>query len=196
MPRAVLRAVQALLDFICYYAQNHARTHRTLAVLHDALDRFHQDQTVFVQYATRTKFNIPKLHSLLHDVEAIGRLGTRSLDYLSTETSERRLHIDYAKNAYRAASRQEYLMQMTLWLQRQEALMRRDAFFAWRVLESVQSKGQSPGTNRSSEKRDTDQRVQEQVRDDKNETEESEDSGESEDDSDSEKPCSKHRRRL
>ena len=53
------------------------------------------------------------------------------LDGLNTESSER-LHIDYAKKAYRASSRcSEYITQMTTWLQRQEALVRRDAYLAW-----------------------------------------------------------------
>lgn len=67
---------------------------------------------------------------MIHYVDAIIQLGC--LDGVNTENSER-LHIDYAKKAYRASSRHEYLSQMTTWLQRQEAVERRQAYLAWRA---------------------------------------------------------------
>ncbi|KAI0674506.1 hypothetical protein C8Q78DRAFT_1067505 [Trametes maxima] len=81
----------------------------------------------FVYYAQQ-HFDIPKLHSLVHYIEAIRRLGC--LDGVNTESSER-LHIDYAKKAYRSSSRKDYISQMALWLQRQEAVVRQDAYLGW-----------------------------------------------------------------
>ncbi|KAJ6629824.1 hypothetical protein B0H10DRAFT_2172932 [Mycena sp. CBHHK59/15] len=42
-----------------------------------------------------------------------------------------RLHIDYAKNAYRASNRKDYIEQMTVWLQRQEAVARFSVYLEW-----------------------------------------------------------------
>ncbi|KAJ7887444.1 hypothetical protein B0H13DRAFT_1466893, partial [Mycena leptocephala] len=53
-----------------------------------------------------------------------------SADGFNTESPER-LHIDYAKNAYRASNRKDYINQMTLWLQRQESVARFSAFREW-----------------------------------------------------------------
>ena len=44
-----------------------------------------------------------------------------SLDGYSTESPER-LHIDYAKDAYRARNKKEYVRHMTVWLGRQETV--------------------------------------------------------------------------
>ncbi|KAI0756209.1 hypothetical protein C8Q80DRAFT_1277663 [Daedaleopsis nitida] len=103
IPNTALRAIRALLDFT-YYAQ-----------YHDAL----------LELGVRKHFNLPKLHSLVHYIEAIHRLGC--LDGLNTETSEH-LHIDLAKKACRASSRRDYFVQMTTWLQRQEAIHQRFAY--------------------------------------------------------------------
>ncbi|KAI1782800.1 hypothetical protein LXA43DRAFT_1103400 [Ganoderma leucocontextum] len=123
----VVAAIKALIDFI-YLAQYHVHCDTTLARMRDALRDFHRHKHAFVKLGIREHFDIPKLHALLHYLEAIQSLGC--LDGLNTETSER-LHIDYAKNAYRASSRNEYTAQMTAWLQRQEALVRRDSFLSW-----------------------------------------------------------------
>ncbi|KAJ7060232.1 hypothetical protein C8F01DRAFT_1141996 [Mycena amicta] len=53
-----------------------------------------------------------------------------SADGYKTESPER-LHIDFAKNAYRATNKRDYTEQMTLWLQRQEAVARRTTYIAW-----------------------------------------------------------------
>ncbi|KAI1784413.1 hypothetical protein LXA43DRAFT_1101448 [Ganoderma leucocontextum] len=123
----VVAAVKALIDFI-YLAQYQVHCDTTLARMRDALRDFHRHKHSFIRLGIREQFNIPKLHALLHYLEAIHSLGC--LDGLNTETSER-LHIDYAKKAYRASSRNEYTTQMTTWLQRQEALVRRDSYLSW-----------------------------------------------------------------
>ncbi|KAL7278907.1 hypothetical protein ACG7TL_006738 [Trametes sanguinea] len=125
----VLKAVRGLLDFV-YYAQLETHSDATLSQMHQALNLFHQNKAALIELGVREHFNIPKLHSLIHYVDAIMRLGC--LDGVNTENSER-LHIDYAKKAYRASSRREYLSQMTTWLQRQEAVERRQAYLAWRT---------------------------------------------------------------
>ncbi|KAF7295758.1 hypothetical protein HMN09_01118400 [Mycena chlorophos] len=93
-----------------------------------ALDTFHEHKNVIVEYGIRSHFNIPKLHSIQHYVDAIWRLG--SADGYNTESPER-LHIDFAKNAYKASNKRDYTEQMALWLQRQEAIAIRCAYVDW-----------------------------------------------------------------
>ena len=126
--RHVLHAACSLIDFI-YLAQYQSHTDETLNGLKQALDNFHGAKDVFIELGLREHFNIPKLHSLLHYVDTIKNLG--SLDGLNTENSER-LHIDYAKKAYAATSRKDYTIQMTKWLQCQEAVIWFNQFVMWR----------------------------------------------------------------
>lgn len=65
---------------------------------------------------------------MLHYLDAIRRLG--SADGYNTESPER-LHIDFAKEAYRASNKRDYTEQMALWLQRQEAIDLRTAYLDW-----------------------------------------------------------------
>src|SRR5882762_9685901 len=54
-------------------------------------------------------FNIPKLHLMHHYIDSIISRG--SVDEFSTE-SPKHLHINFAKNAYRATNKRNYLKQM------------------------------------------------------------------------------------
>jgi hypothetical protein len=123
----VLKAVCAVVDFI-YYAQYQSHTDITLARMQDALNAFHLHKDVFIDLRPGEGFNIPKLHSMLHYIESIRSLG--SADGYNTESPER-LHIDYAKRAYRASNRRDYVIQMTKWLQRQEVVDRYSAYIDW-----------------------------------------------------------------
>jgi hypothetical protein len=51
-------------------------------------------------------------------------------DGYNTESPER-LHIDCAKEGYRASNRRDYLEQMAIWLQRREAMWKREAYLVW-----------------------------------------------------------------
>lgn len=119
----VIRAVRALLDFL-YIAQLPSHTTDTLRRLDDSLMLFHQNKSVFVDLGVRGHFNIPKLHSLIHYHSSIALFGTT--DNYNTEQSER-LHIDFAKNAYRATNRKDEYPQMTLWLERHEKVQQHAA---------------------------------------------------------------------
>ncbi|KAJ6478333.1 hypothetical protein C8R45DRAFT_934095 [Mycena sanguinolenta] len=126
----VLTAVKALIDFI-YFAQLQSHTSRTLDALQASLDTFHACKDVFAECGIREHFNIPKFHALQHYVDAIRRLG--SADGYNTESPER-LHIDFAKKAYRASNRRDYTEQMALWLQRQEAFALCTSYLQWLTL--------------------------------------------------------------
>lgn len=125
----VLLAVRALINFI-YLASLHSHTTSTLSALQRALDDFHAHKQAFIDFGARTAchFNIPKYHMLQHYVDLIYEFG--STDGFNTEWSER-LHIDYAKDAYRASNKKDYVAQMTKWLARQEAVDRFSVYLEW-----------------------------------------------------------------
>ncbi|KAG2108879.1 hypothetical protein DEU56DRAFT_920424 [Suillus clintonianus] len=105
-----------------------AQAARSLEALQSALEEFHRHKEIFIQLEVREDFNIPKMHSMQHYVASIKSRG--SADGFNTEFPER-LHIDFAKNAYRATNRKDYVAQMTKWLARQEAVEQFDAYLDW-----------------------------------------------------------------
>ncbi|KAJ6563241.1 hypothetical protein B0H10DRAFT_1966167 [Mycena sp. CBHHK59/15] len=110
-PEWVLSAARSVLDFI-YYSSLQSHTTVTLNALTQALDDFHKYKDVFLELKARCPghFNIPKIHSMEHYVYLL-RLFS-SADGFNTESPEC-LHIDYAKNAYRASNKRDYIIQMT-----------------------------------------------------------------------------------
>ena len=123
-PHRLINAVRAMLDFL-YLAQYASHTVATLQLLDNALRCFHENKDVFVDLGIRSSFNIPKIHSLLHYSSSIILFGTT--DNYNTEQSER-LHIDFAKDAYRATNKKDELPQMTKWLERREKVQSHHAF--------------------------------------------------------------------
>jgi len=123
----VLTVAHALLDFI-YLSQLQSHTSKTLDTLAECLKTFHNNKSVFVDAGIREHFNIPKLHAILHYIDAIRALG--SADGYNTE-SPKRLHIEFAKDAYRASNKKDYLEQMAVWLQHREAMWLRQGFLSW-----------------------------------------------------------------
>ncbi|KAF8181570.1 hypothetical protein BJ912DRAFT_1023540 [Pholiota molesta] len=111
MPSPGIQAVKVLLDFI-YLAQYSTHSTETLDYMKNALKDFHSTNT-------RSHFNLPKIHSLLHYVESIELFGTT--DNYNTEMFER-LHIDFAKNGWRATNQRDEFPQMVRWLSRQEKI--------------------------------------------------------------------------
>lgn len=128
----LIRVVRATLDFI-YYAHFESHTSDSLQKLEAAWVTFHDNLQYFVEKEVRKSrddFNIPKLHSMQHYVDSIISRG--SADGYSTESPER-LHIDFAKSAYRASNKKNYIKQMTKWLTRQEACHRFAVYLQWTV---------------------------------------------------------------
>jgi hypothetical protein len=123
----VLTVARSLLDFI-YYSQFQLQTSKTLEKLEKCLKTFHENKEIFIELGIRKHFNIPKLHAIQHYVEGMRSLG--SADGYNTESPER-LHIDFAKAAYRASNKCDYMEQMAIWLQRQEAMQLKDSYLMW-----------------------------------------------------------------
>lgn len=124
---AVLRTAVVVIVLI-YYSQLQEHTSESLAALQAALDAFHDNKGIFVREGIRDHFNIPKIHQMLHYIDAIESRG--SADGYNSESPER-LHIDFAKDAYRASNKREYVRQMTVWLGRQEAIAQFTAYLSW-----------------------------------------------------------------
>ncbi|KAJ7058983.1 hypothetical protein C8F01DRAFT_990238 [Mycena amicta] len=129
-PARLVRAVRAVLDFL-YLSQYPIHTSDTLVKLGDALQRFHANKAIFVELGIRQHFNFPKLHNISHEAMYIKLFGT--LDNYNTSYTER-LHIDLAKDAYRATNRKDEYFQMTLWLERKEKILSHAKLFPddWR----------------------------------------------------------------
>ncbi len=124
----VTKAVRAILDFI-YYAHFELHTDTSLAMMRSAWLEFHRAKRVFLRQGVREHFNIPKLHSMEHYLDSIREFG--AADGYSTESPERH-HIDLAKLAYDASNKQSsYTVQMTTWLNRQDAILRFDTYLRW-----------------------------------------------------------------
>ena len=120
----VVRAVRALMDFL-YLAQYGSHTSDTISELQDSLTRFHDNKDVFFDLGIRQDFEFPKLHSLTHYASSIRLFGTT--DNYNTEQTER-LHIDFAKDAYRVTNHKDEYSQMTRWLERREKIQQLSSF--------------------------------------------------------------------
>ncbi|KAJ7159504.1 hypothetical protein C8R46DRAFT_906545 [Mycena filopes] len=122
----VLRAVRGILDFI-HYAHFETHCDESLLRLDAAWLAFHENKHGF---KSREHFNISKIHKLKHYVDSIRSRGT--VDGFNSEGTER-LHIDLAKVAYNATNKKAYTRQMTVWLQRQEAVHKFGSYLQWAV---------------------------------------------------------------
>ncbi|KIJ64931.1 hypothetical protein HYDPIDRAFT_28277 [Hydnomerulius pinastri MD-312] len=128
-PARLVRAVRGLLDFL-YLAQYPCHSDQTLGLLDDALTRFHDNKAIFIDLGIRSAFKLPKLHSLRHYVSMIQRFGTT--DNYTTAYTER-LHIDLAKDAYRATNHKDEYSQMTMWLERKEKMLYHANYVNWHL---------------------------------------------------------------
>ncbi|KAJ3553227.1 hypothetical protein NP233_g12696 [Leucocoprinus birnbaumii] len=115
----LIRSVWSLLDFV-YLARYPIHTTNTLDHLKHALFQFHENAAVFVDLKIRPHLNFPKLHFCGHYQYLIELFGTT--DNYNTEYTER-LHIDLAKDAYRATNFRDEVPQMTIWLDRKECVL-------------------------------------------------------------------------
>ncbi|EMD40221.1 hypothetical protein CERSUDRAFT_63676 [Gelatoporia subvermispora B] len=124
VPKAFLIAFRSILDFI-YLAQYPTHDDTTLGYLEQALDCFHQHKSVIMNLGVRDHLNIPKFHSLLHYVQSIRFYG--ATDNYNTEMFER-LHIDFAKEGWRASNHRNERPQMVRWLSRREKIVHLESY--------------------------------------------------------------------
>ncbi|KAI6027244.1 hypothetical protein EDC04DRAFT_2869173 [Pisolithus marmoratus] len=109
MEKVFLGLVANVTDFI-FYSSLHSHMTQTLEALGRALDDFHAEKGIFIELG---------VHLMQHYVELIKHFG--SADGFNTESPEH-LHINYAKEAYCASNKKDFVTQMTFWLCRQESI--------------------------------------------------------------------------
>ncbi|KAJ7798366.1 hypothetical protein B0H14DRAFT_2388732, partial [Mycena olivaceomarginata] len=98
----------------------------TLDHLDNALQRFHDNKSIFVELGIRNDFNLSKLHFCHHYIMYIklfGMTDNYNTEYTEAEAVTERLHIDLAKDAYRSTDFKDEFPQMTLWLERKEKII-------------------------------------------------------------------------
>ncbi|KIJ35142.1 hypothetical protein M422DRAFT_262700 [Sphaerobolus stellatus SS14] len=127
VPNQVSAVAHAVVEFI-YYASFQSHSTDTLCHLQDALDTFHANKEIVVELGVQEHFRIPKIHIMEHYVDFIHYKG--SADGYNTEASEL-LHIDFAKQGYRASNKKEYIEQMVQFLTRCEKMHWFKSFLHW-----------------------------------------------------------------
>ncbi|KAG2140010.1 hypothetical protein BD769DRAFT_1626352 [Suillus cothurnatus] len=135
----VLVVARLILDF-SYYMRLQIHTMELLKALQTALSVFHAHKDILKELSIREHFSIPKIHQLTHYVQSITLFG--AADGFNTELPEC-LHIDFAKNVYRATNKCDYEEQMVLWLQCQESVFLEGAYLDWLVQVPLSTVGQT-----------------------------------------------------
>lgn len=136
----LVKAVRGLLDFLTL-AQYPIHSSITLDEMDAALAQFHENKGIFIDLGVRTGFNIPKLHFLSHYRRLFESFGTA--DNFNTEYTER-LHIDYAKEAYRVSNHKDEYPQMTTWLDRRERILLHEKYLRRKVALEATSETATP----------------------------------------------------
>ena len=108
VPSRFILVVRSLLNFI-YLSQLRYHTSTTMKLLETCLKTFHIHKDIIIELNIQQHFNIPKVHALIHYMDCIRSFG--STDGYNTESPER-LHIEFAKEAYRASNKRDYVEQM------------------------------------------------------------------------------------
>ncbi|KAH9033904.1 hypothetical protein EDB85DRAFT_2073730 [Lactarius pseudohatsudake] len=119
VPNKMLYAIRSFLDF-CYIARHNVLTEITLAELEDALARFNEYRTVFLEENVRENFSLPRQHSMHHYPDMIRLFGAPN--GLCSSITEAK-HIKAVKEPWRRSNRNKPLKQMLLTNQRLDKLM-------------------------------------------------------------------------
>ncbi|KAG1888701.1 hypothetical protein F4604DRAFT_1877237 [Suillus subluteus] len=80
VPQAIVHTFHAFLEF-CYLVRRNTITESTLAEIQDALSRYHQHRTIFVESGAITTFSLPRQHSLSKHIKAVKEPWRRSSKY-------------------------------------------------------------------------------------------------------------------
>lgn len=109
VPDDVVRCIAAFLDF-CYIARRNSHDSTSLALLENALARYHELRYIFEELEIRPDgFALPRQHALRHYVYSIRLFG--SPNGLCSSITESK-HIAAVKEPYRRSSRNNALPQM------------------------------------------------------------------------------------
>lgn len=119
VPHEMVQTMRAFLEF-CYIARRDILDMRSLAVLDDALQRFHRHREIFRTTGVRSNgFNLPRQHSLIHYNKLIRAFGAPN--GLCSSITESK-HIKVVKEPWRRSNRFNALSQMLVTNQRLDKL--------------------------------------------------------------------------
>jgi hypothetical protein len=126
------KALSSFLQFV-FLARQSNISDIGIETMKNALETFHQNKDVFLGPAGSglcSHFkNIPKFHLVQHYMFSITEFG--ACDGYTTGSTER-LHIDYAKEGYRASNKVDPVPQMAKYLQRQHSFHIHSEYLCWR----------------------------------------------------------------
>jgi hypothetical protein len=118
VPEQMVRALSAFLEF-CYLVRQSQIDEDVLIEIDAAIERYHIEREIFVEYGIRGDFNLPRQHALLHYRNLIQMFGAPN--GLCSSITESK-HIKAVKQPWRRSSRNEPLGQMLLINQRLDKL--------------------------------------------------------------------------
>jgi hypothetical protein len=124
----MMKTLRAFLEF-CYIARRDVIDTQSLTELEQALDRFHQYRTIFLETGVRVGFNLPRQHFLSHYPALIRSFGAPN--GLCSSITESK-HIKAVKKPWRRSSCYKALGQMLLTNQRLDKLAASRVDFARR----------------------------------------------------------------
>jgi hypothetical protein len=110
LPPNIVRTFHAFLEF-CYIACRNVHNETTLQDLRDALGRFHQYQTAFIDAGIHFNFSLPRQHSMVHYFQLVCMFGAPN--GLCSSITESK-HIKAVKKPWRRSSQYKALGQMLL----------------------------------------------------------------------------------
>ncbi|KAF7328163.1 hypothetical protein MVEN_02573800 [Mycena venus] len=128
LPSNMVKCLSAFMDF-CYLVRRNAIATPDLTRIQDALDRFHNYRTIFIECGVRVDISLPRQHSLLHYIRSIQLFG--SPNGLCSSITESK-HIKAVKEPWRRSSRFNALSQMLVTLTRLDKLAALKSLFTVR----------------------------------------------------------------
>ena len=118
VPPGMVHALSAFLDF-CYLVWRSVLNEATLDAIDAAIDRFHQERTVFITSGVRAHLSLPRQHAMVHYRELIELFGAPN--GLCSSITESK-HIRAVKEPWRRSNRFNALGQMLVTNQRLDKL--------------------------------------------------------------------------
>jgi len=130
VPPGMVRALSALLDF-CYLVRCSVLNEVTLDAIDAAVERFHQERTIFITSGVRVHLSLPRQHAMVHYRELVELFGAPN--GLCSSITESK-HIRAVKEPWRRSNKFNALGQMLITNQRLDKLAAARRWFTERGL--------------------------------------------------------------
>jgi len=130
VPPGMVHALSALLDF-CYLVRRSVLNEVTLDAIDAAVERFHQERTVFITSGVRVHLSLPHQHAMVHYRELVELFGAPN--GLCSSITESK-HIRAVKEPWRRSNKFNALGQMLVTNQRLDKLAAARRWFTERGL--------------------------------------------------------------